>query len=388
MTTNLNQLKICLVGPIAPPAGGMANQTRQLLDLLRQDGAIVELVAVNAPYTPAFIAKVPLLRAVFRLFPYLYRLYHACGNAQVVHIMANSGWSWHLFAAPAIWIARLRRTPVLVNYRGGHADRFFAKSWRMVSASLRHTSAVLVPSQFLQQVFGRYQQTSVATATSAAESPATPPVVIVPNILDQQLFYPRQQQAHPSSQQVKAPHCIVTRNLEAIYDVASSIDAFALLQHDYPQATLTIAGSGPLLAQLQQQVTRLKLDNAVYFAGRLNSEQMAELYRSADLMLNSSLVDNSPNSIIEAMACGVPVVSSNVGGISHLVRHRVDALLCNAAEPRTMYQLASEVLQNNTLRQQLIENGLKNSQRFYWPEVKQLLAVQYHVAISGQEQQA
>ncbi|WP_019674627.1 glycosyltransferase family 4 protein [Arsukibacterium perlucidum] len=375
MSINLQQLRICLVGPVPPPAGGMANQTRQLLELLRQDGAIVELVAVNAPYQPAFIAKIPLLRAIFRLFPYLYRLYRACGKAQVVHLMANSGWSWHLFAAPAIWIARLRGAPIVVNYRGGHADSFFAKSWRLVNASLRHASAILVPSVFLQQVFGRYQSGNAAV-----------PVAIVPNILDQQLFYPRP--ANPDSTALTAPHCIVTRNLEAIYDIATSIAAFALLHQNQPQATLTIAGSGPLLAKLQQQVQQLNLGQAVRFAGRLSSGQMAELYRSADIMLNSSLVDNSPNSIIEAMACGVPVVSSNVGGISQLVSHRVDALLCNAAEPHAMYQLASELLQNNTLRQQLISNGLQNSQRFYWPEVKQRLAQQYQAAISSREQSA
>jgi glycosyltransferase involved in cell wall biosynthesis len=112
---------------------------------------------------------------------------------------------------------------------------------------------------------------------------------------------------------------------------------------------------------------------------------MAQLYRSADIMLNSSLVDNSPNSIIEALACGVPVISSDVGGISHLVSHRHDAMLCRAGDAKALSQLAGEVLQNAGLRQQLITNGLRNSQRFYWPEVKQRLAQHYQAAIQQQE---
>ena len=372
MSASLQQLPICLVGPIAPPAGGMANQTRQLLSLLQQEGAQVEFVAVNAAYKPAFIAKIPGLRAVFRLLPYCFNLWRACGRARVMHIMANSGWSWHLFAAPAIWIARLRGTAVIINYRGGHADSFFASSWRSVHFSLRHASAVLVPSVFLQQVFAHYQQANSAV-----------PVAIVANILDQQQFYPRQN----ASELLKpaAPHFIVTRNLEAIYDVATSINAFALLKQNYPDARLTIAGSGPLLGQLQQQVQQLNLADAVKFAGRLSTEQMAQLYRSADIMLNSSLVDNSPNSIIEALACGVPVISSDVGGISHLVSHRHDAMLCRAGDAKALSQLAGEVLQNAGLRQQLITNGLRNSQRFYWPEVKQRLAQHYQAAIQQQE---
>tara|TARA_R110002126_G_scaffold10245_16_gene46498 strand:+ start:1425 stop:2561 length:1137 start_codon:yes stop_codon:yes gene_type:complete len=376
MTAQLTSLRICLVGPIAPPAGGMANQTRQLLELLRQDGAEVELVAVNAPYQPAFIGKLPGLRAAFRLVPYLYRLFRAYGKAQVVHIMANSGWSWHLFAAPAIWLARIRGTPVLVNYRGGHADSFFAKSWRLVNRSLRHASAIVVPSVFLQQVFARYQSGNNAI-----------PVAIVPNILDDQLFYPRQSSDNNAGNTpLTAPHCIVTRNLEAIYDVATSIQAFALLHANLPQARLTIAGSGPQRAMLQQLVQQLKLTNAVHFAGRLSSEQMAELYRSADLMLNSSLVDNSPNSLIEALACGVPIISSDVGGISQLVSHGKDALLFNAGDHQAMYQQALTLLQTPQLRQQLIQNGLQNSQRFYWPKVKQQLLEQY-LAVTQQQGQ-
>ena len=377
MTAKAGTLRICLVGPIAPPAGGMANQTRQLLELLRQDGAEVELVAVNAPYQPAFIGKVPGLRAVFRLVPYLYRLFRACGKAQVVHIMANSGWSWHLFAAPAIWLARLRGAPVIVNYRGGHADSFFAQRWWLVNASLRHASAILVPSVFLQQVFARYQS-----------GHDTVPVAIVPNILDQQLFYPRPVRGDTADNAaLTAPHFIITRNLEAIYDIATSIRAFSLLHTDLPEARLTIAGSGPQLAMLQQLVQQFKLTDAVNFAGRLSSEQMAELYRSADLMLNSSLVDNSPNSLIEALACGVPVISSDVGGISQLVTDGKDALLFQAGDHQAMYQHALMLLQNPELRQQLIHNGIQNSQRFYWPKVKQQLLQQY-LAVTQQQGQA
>jgi hypothetical protein len=111
-------LHVGLVGPLPPPAGGMANQTRQLAELLRSAQADVSLVQSNAPYRPAWAGRVPVLRALFRLVPYLLRLWRAAGRSDVLHVMANSGWSWHLFAAPAIWVARWRQVPVVVNYRG------------------------------------------------------------------------------------------------------------------------------------------------------------------------------------------------------------------------------------------------------------------------------
>lgn len=388
-TESMQELRICLVGPIAPPAGGMANQTKQLLDLLKSEGAKVDFVAVNAPYKPRLIGKVPGVRAIFRLFPFLVNLFQATGKAQVLHIMANSGWSWHLFAAPAIWIARWRGTPVIVNYRGGHADSFFAKSWSVVNASLRHANMIMVPSLFLQQVFNHYQQSQSAV-----------PVSIVPNILNQKLFYPNASKlklikdntlltksatnSGGTQPHIKAPHFIVTRNLEDIYNVATCISAFALVYRDNKKAKLTIAGTGPLLSALQQQVQQLGLLTAVQFAGRLSIEQMAKLYRTADIMLNSSLVDNSPNSIIESLACGVPVISSNVGGISHLVRHGHDALLFKAGDHEAMYQLINKLLCQPALYQNLVRNGLASCQRFHWSAVKQQLCHQYQNAIQDQ----
>ena len=112
-------LRLAIVGPLPPPSGGMANQCKQLLGLMEGEGARVELVRTNAPYSPAFVGRIPVVRAFARLLPYLFGLWRAAGRNDVMHVLANSGWSWHLFAAPAIWIARLRGTPVIVNYRGG-----------------------------------------------------------------------------------------------------------------------------------------------------------------------------------------------------------------------------------------------------------------------------
>ena len=136
---NLNGLKIALVGPLPPPEGGMANQTRQLGELLVKEGAQVTLVRVNAPYRPRWIGRLRGVRAFFRLVPYVFDLWRAAGRVDLFHVMANSGWSWHLFAAPAVWVARLRGVPCVVNYRGGEADSFLDRSASSVlrSRSLR-----------------------------------------------------------------------------------------------------------------------------------------------------------------------------------------------------------------------------------------------------------
>src|SRR5690242_3337836 len=83
-----NRLRLGLVGPLPPPSGGMANQTRQLAQLLESEGVIVEIVRFNAPYRPGWIASLRGIRALFRLWPYLFRLWITAGRVDVFHVMA------------------------------------------------------------------------------------------------------------------------------------------------------------------------------------------------------------------------------------------------------------------------------------------------------------
>jgi glycosyltransferase involved in cell wall biosynthesis len=352
-------LHVGLVGPLPPPAGGMANQTRQLAELLRSAQADVSLVQSNAPYRPAWAGRVPVLRALFRLVPYLLRLWRAAGRSDVLHVMANSGWSWHLFAAPAIWVARWRQVPVVVNYRGGEAAEFLTRSQRVVRWSMGSIARLIVPSGFLKEVFGR--------CGMVAE--------IVPNIVDLSRFRPAA--VRPPS----TPHLVVARNLEAIYDNATALQAFAQVLARVPDARLTLAGTGPEHAALEALAQRLGVAAQVTFAGRLEREAMAALLRDCAVALNPSRVDNTPNSVLEAWASGVPVVSTNVGGVPFIAQHGVTALLVPPQDAAAMADAVVRVLSDAALAGQLSSNGLAQAQHYTWERVAPRLAEVYRAAI-------
>ena len=306
-------MRLGLVGPLPPPNGGMAMQTLQLARLLGIEGVAVELVQTNPPYWPRIAGEVKGLRALFRLVPYLWRVWRLAGRCDVIHLMANSGWSWQLFAAPVIWMGWLRRTPVIVNYRGGEAREYLATSARWVKPSLRRATRLVVPSGFLQQVFSE-------VGVSAT---------VIPNIIDLETFYPAQV---PPSDAVFT--VIITRNLEPIYGLDTAIRACALARQEIPDIQLKIAGSGPQHAELQSLVERLGLNGTVVFLGRLERPQIVALYQSAHTMLNPSRVDNMPNSVLEALACGLPVISTNVGGVPYIVEDGLTAVLVNPDDER------------------------------------------------------
>jgi glycosyltransferase involved in cell wall biosynthesis len=355
-------LRIGLVGPLPPPSGGMANQTLQLIGLLEGEGHSVDMIQVNAPYRPAWVARVQGLRAGFRLAPYLLALWRAAGRVQLLHVMANSGWSWHLYSAPAIWIGHLRGCAVVVNYRGGEADAFLRASQASVRPSLRRADAVIVPSGFLEWVFGKY---SVATQ-------------VVPNIINLERFSARPEGlADPS-----APQILVARNLEPLYDNETALRAFALVRGHHPGARLVIAGSGPSRAGLEQLAAELGVAAAVRFTGRVDNAGMGALYQGADMMLNPSTIDNMPNSVLEALASGVPVISTDVGGVPFMVEDGVTALLVPPRAPQAMAAAMLRLLAEPLLAASLRTAGLDYVRQYAWPHVRTRLFEVYRSVLA------
>jgi glycosyltransferase involved in cell wall biosynthesis len=275
--------------------------------------------------------------------------------------MANSGWSWHLFAAPAILIGKLRGIAVVVNYRGGEADSFLARSVKQVKRSLARADALVVPSGFLETVFAKYGFTSR----------------IVPNIIDLGRFSPRE--AGVSS----APNILVARNLEPIYDNATALRAFKIVRESLPAARLTIAGSGPEKAMLHQLAAELGIAEAVTFAGRVENADMPKLYRSADVMINPSLADNMPISVLESLASGVPVVSTNVGGVAYLVKDGETALLVPPGDHAAMAAALLRLLREAELAHRLSAAGLAEVRQYAWPNVRERLFSVYQDVLAG-----
>ena len=342
--------RVCLVGPLPPPSGGMANQCEQLLRLMGQDGMAMTLVRTNAPYRPEWVARLPLLRALFRLLPFIWQLWRGIGRADVVHIFANSGWSWHLIAAPALAIARWRGVGAIVNYRGGHADTFFAAAPTGVLRALTSARLRVTPSAYLLRVFARHGLDAE----------------IIPNIVDLSRF-----RFAPARAFGSAPHLIVTRNLEDIYDIPTALRAFARVRQVFPDARLTVAGTGPQRAALAQMAAALNLTGCVHFCGRIDNQEIPALYASADGLFNPSTVDNMPISLLEAMACGVPFVSTNAGGIPDLVDSGRTGWLVPVGDDGAMAERMIALLQDPAGRMRICESARQHVAAFAWPEVRE-----------------
>ena len=142
-------------------------------------------------------------------------------------------------------------------------------------------------------------------------------IEVIPNYIDTDLF-------KPLSNVKKEPNsiCYVGR-LSKEKNVSALIEAISGL----PFVKLYIAGDGPLKEELQQQAVKLGLKERVVFLGKVANEKLPELLNKCQAFALPSLYEGNPKALLEAMACGLPCVASDVEGINEIIKHNENGLL-------------------------------------------------------------
>jgi glycosyltransferase involved in cell wall biosynthesis len=112
---------------------------------------------------------------------------------------------------------------------------------------------------------------------------------------------------------------VTVARLVPLKNVRLLIDALALLRRRLPDVHLLVVGDGPQREALERSAAGFGIGESVTFAGRIDHEETPAWFRSGDVFALSSDFDNSPNAVLEAMACGLPVAATDVGGVRELV---------------------------------------------------------------------
>jgi glycosyltransferase involved in cell wall biosynthesis len=165
------------------------------------------------------------------------------------------------------------------------------------------------------------------------------------------------------------PQLIWLRAFHEIYNPLLALKVVALLTADFPDIRLTIIGpdkrDGSLQRLLQLRVELGLADHVTLLGGVPNAEVPGLMHRG-DIFLNTTNVDNTPVSVLEAMACGLCVVSTNVGGIPYLLEHEHDALLVPPDDPAAMATALCRILTEPGLAKQLSRNARRKVEQFDW----------------------
>lgn len=131
------------------------------------------------------------------------------------------------------------------------------------------------------------------------------------------------------------------------------LTAFRQIRQEYPDATLAVPGDSPLADSFSRKLRQSSyqlylaelmagLEDSVEFLGRLSSEEMKQQYLAAHVFALPSTIENSPNSMGEAMLLGVPCVAADVGGVSNMMTHPAEGFVYQSTAP---YMLAHYIRQ-------------------------------------------
>lgn len=124
-----------------------------------------------------------------------------------------------------------------------------------------------------------------------------------------------------------------------------------------------IVGYGPLQAEIERIIEEFQLGDTVSLAGKMTQDELVKLYRQADMFVLPCLItedgdrDGIPNVLLEAMAMNVPVISTNISGITELINHQKNGLLVPSKDPHALAREIAELIERPQLIQQLKQAG-------------------------------
>ncbi len=167
------------------------------------------------------------------------------------------------------------------------------------------------------------------------------------------------------------PKLLWVRSFSKIYNPKMAIDVLFNLKKIFPKVVLTMVGPDKenLIEDCKKYAS--ELDVEVNFTGKLAKEEWVNLSKEYNIFINTTHFDNTPISVIEAMALGLPVVSTNVGGIPYLLNHRKNGLLVGDSDVKGMTSEIVEILNNEILRDNITINARSTVESFDWTVIKQ-----------------
>jgi colanic acid/amylovoran biosynthesis glycosyltransferase len=142
-----------------------------------------------------------------------------------------------------------------------------------------------------------------------------------------------------------------------------TLRAFAVFLRQYPNATLTIAGEGPLLGPLQNLARDLSIDGRVSFTGFISQEQLREIYYASHIFLHPSQTgrdgnqEGIPNSMLEAMASGLPVFATQHGGIPEAIENGVSGMLVRERDHEKLAAALLDAAKDPEFLSRIARNG-------------------------------
>jgi glycosyltransferase involved in cell wall biosynthesis len=215
-----------------------------------------------------------------------------------------------------------------------------------VRALLRKAAAVTVPSEYLLENMSRFRND----------------LQLIENPLDLSLYEFR-------TRRPATPKLVWLRAFHHIYNPALAPRVVQRLAGEFPDVSLVMVGRDKFDGSLEETrriAAELGVTDRIRLPGGVPKKDVASWLNEGDIFLNTTNVDNAPVSVLEAMACGLCVVSTSAGGMAHLAEDGREVLLVRPDDPDAMADAVRRVLREPDLAEKLSRSGRDRVARCDW----------------------
>jgi len=304
-----------------------------------------------------------------RLLDFLLTIWRERAKYVVAHVDVYSGLAF-VWAELVCVALRIGQKPYILTLHGGNLPTFARNYGKRVKRLLESSYAVTTPSGYLFDQMRPYRED----------------LILLPNPLDLKK-YPFKHRTHP------APNLVWLRAFHDIYNPSLAIKVVSLLSKSFPSVRLVMIGPDKGDGSLQTMIAlahQLGVQDRLIYTGQIPKQEIPNRLDQGDIFLNTTRVDNTPISVLEAMACGLCVVSTNVGGIPYLIDDESTGLMVPSDDPSSMAAAIVRIMQEPGLSGRISERARQKVQEFDWssilPRWESLFAsVESHVPKSYKE---
>jgi glycosyltransferase involved in cell wall biosynthesis len=337
----MQKKRIGLISAFSPPLAGMPIQAFNTIDILRRENHTVFEINTNPQ-----VSKIYPINQFLRSFVFYIRFFTILPVIDTLIIYANRSRSFYIFSLFPIIIGKLMGKNVIVEFKSGGTPHFLDRWGWLLLPVLNLPDLYIEPSEYL----AGYMSSKGFKAR------------VVPDVIRLNRFN------NEVREKPEGCNLIVTRNLDSeIYGIDVILKAFPIIKKEIPEAELWILGSGPLLNKYKRFSEKLPVDSSsIQFLGFIERDNIPDLYDRANILLNASREDNTPNSLFEAMASGLPIVTTPAQGIKHIVKNNQTGLLFTENDHQELADKVIELYNNHNLYHRLSRNALKDVYKLVW----------------------
>jgi glycosyltransferase involved in cell wall biosynthesis len=327
-----NQDAVLMIGNFLSSSGMNRTINEDLAEALRKTGKNI-LTTSNKP------ARIP------RLMDMLTTIFHYKKDYKIALVDVYSGKAF-ILAEVCCFMLGLLNKPYILNLHGGSLPSFAARWPNRMRRLLNSARIVAVPSAYLLDAMVRYSSN----------------IRVLPNPIDVNKYTYRLRKK-------PLPQIVWLRSFHAIYNPAMAARFMASLLGKHPNARLRMIGPDNKDGSYQSTkdlIIELGLVESVTLPGGIPKSDVPGWLDQGDIFINTTNVDNTPISVLEAMACGMCVVSTDVGGIPYLIKNEHDGLLVPPNDSEAMAAAVHRILTEPGLAELLSKNAHLKSRQFDW----------------------